>query len=128
MAQGGRYQNNAIILGGNTFANLGLFEKKRHYFFDISFKNINFAHTLPPDKRCPCPPQEWLALSQGGRDRNNGIVWGMCNMLISLGLLKKTSRKQFTVSNTKIVLIHWTISLVIFFSIVATFKEGVYQF
>ena len=35
-------------------------------------------------------------------------------MLISLGLLKKTSRKQFTVSNTKIVLIHCIISLVIF--------------
>ena len=49
-------------------------------------------------------------------------------MLISLGLLKKTSRNQFTVSNTKIVLIHSNISLVIFFSIVATFKEEVYQF
>ena len=49
-------------------------------------------------------------------------------MLISLGLLKKTSRKQFTVSNTKIVLIHCIISLVILFSIVATFKEEVYQF
>ena len=45
-------------------------------------------------------------------------------MLISLGLLKKTSRKQFTISNTKIVLIHCIISLVIFFSIVATFKGG----
>ena len=49
-------------------------------------------------------------------------------MLISLGLLKKTSRKQFTVSNTKIVLIHCIISLVIFPSIVATFKEEVYKF
>ena len=49
-------------------------------------------------------------------------------MLKSLGLLKKTSRKQFTVSNTKIVLIHYIISLLIFFSIVATFEEGVYQF
>ena len=49
-------------------------------------------------------------------------------MLISLGLLKNTARKQFTVSNTKIVLIHCIISLVILFSIVATFKEGVYQF
>ena len=49
-------------------------------------------------------------------------------MLISLGLLKKTSRKQFTVSNTKIVLIHCIISLVMFSSIVATFKEEVYQF
>ena len=49
-------------------------------------------------------------------------------MLISLGLLKETSRKQFTVSNTKIVLIHCIISLVMFFSIVATFKEEVYQF
>ena len=27
-------------------------------------------------------------------------------MLINLGLLNKTSRKQFTISNTKIVLIH----------------------
>ena len=49
-------------------------------------------------------------------------------MLINLGLLKKTSRKQFTVWNTKIVLIHCIISLLIFFSIAATFKEGVYQF
>ena len=49
-------------------------------------------------------------------------------MLISLGLLKKMSRKQFTVSSTKIVLIHCIISLVILFSIVATFKEEVYQF
>ena len=49
-------------------------------------------------------------------------------MLISLGLLKKTSRKQFTISNTKIVLIHCIISLLTVFSIVATFKEGVYQF
>ena len=49
-------------------------------------------------------------------------------MLISLGLLKKTSRKQFTVSNRKIVRIHGIISLVIFFSIVATLKEEVYQF
>ena len=36
-------------------------------------------------------------------------------MLISLGLLKKTSRKQFTISNTKIVLIHCIISRLIFF-------------
>ena len=49
-------------------------------------------------------------------------------MLISLGLLKKTSRKQFTISNTKVVLIHCIVSLLIFFSIVATFKEEVYQF
>ena len=49
-------------------------------------------------------------------------------MLISLGLLKKMSGKQFTVSNTKILLIHCIISLVIVFSIVATFKEEVYQF
>ena len=35
-------------------------------------------------------------------------------MLISLGLLKKMSRKQFTVLNRKIVLIHCIISLVIF--------------
>ena len=47
-------------------------------------------------------------------------------MLINLGLLKKTSRKQFTISNTKIALIHCIISLLIFFSIVATFQEGVY--
>ena len=49
-------------------------------------------------------------------------------MLINLGLLKKTSRKQFTIWNTKIVLIHSIISLLILFPIVATFKEGVYQF
>ena len=36
-------------------------------------------------------------------------------MVKSLGLLKKTSRKQFIVSNTKVVLIHCIISLVIFF-------------
>ena len=36
-------------------------------------------------------------------------------MLINLEILKKTSRKQFTISNTKIVLIHCIISLVIHF-------------
>ena len=36
-------------------------------------------------------------------------------MLINLRFLKKTSRKQFTSSNTKIVLIHYIISLLIFF-------------
>ena len=49
-------------------------------------------------------------------------------MLINLRRLKKTSRKQVTMWNTKIVLIHSNISLLIFFSIVATFKEEVYQF
>ena len=36
-------------------------------------------------------------------------------MLINLRLLKKTYGKQFTISNTKIVLIHYIISLLIFF-------------
>ena len=49
-------------------------------------------------------------------------------MLINLGILKRTSRKLLTISNTKIVLIHRIISLVILFSVVATFKGGVYQF
>ena len=48
-------------------------------------------------------------------------------MLINLGILKRTSRKLLTISNTKIVLIHCIISLLIFFSVVATFKGGVYQ-
>ena len=36
------------LSGGNTFANLGLL-KKTSLLFDISFKNPNFAHKLPPD-------------------------------------------------------------------------------
>ena len=50
------------------------------------------------------------------------------NILVNLGLLKKTSRKQFTISTQKIILIPCIISLLIYSSIVATFKEGVYQF
>ena len=49
-------------------------------------------------------------------------------MLRNLGILKETSGMQLTISNTKIVLIHCIISLLIFFSVVATFKGGVYQF
>ena len=32
----------------NMLISLGL-ERKRHYFFDVSFKNPNFSHTLSPD-------------------------------------------------------------------------------
>ena len=49
-------------------------------------------------------------------------------MLINLGILKKTSRKQLTISDTKIVLIYCIISLVIVFSVEATFKGRVCQF
>ena len=38
MAQGGRYQNNAIILEGNTFANLGLFEENVTTFLTFPLK------------------------------------------------------------------------------------------
>ena len=55
MTQGGRYQNNAIILGSNTFANLGLFEENVTTFLTFPLKiptlhthypQINGAHAL----------------------------------------------------------------------------------
>ena len=69
MAQGGRYQNNAIILGGNTFANLGLFEEKVTTFLTFPLK-IPTLHTHYPriiallQSRPPCasPGHSW-----GGR-------------------------------------------------------------
>ena len=51
MAQGGRYQNNAIILGGNTFANLGLFEEKVTTFLTFPLK-IPTLHTHYPQIKC----------------------------------------------------------------------------
>ena len=48
MAQGGRYQNNAIILGGiHTFANLGLFEENVTTFLTFPLK-IPTLHTHYP--------------------------------------------------------------------------------
>ena len=75
----------------------------------VELRRTNFL------KRCPRPAQEWLALAQGGRDRNNAIIWGVIYLWIW----------DFW---RKIILIHCIISLVIFFSIVTTFEEEVYQF
>ena len=47
MAQGGRYQNNAIILGVNTFANLGLFEENVTTFLTFPLK-VPTLHTHYP--------------------------------------------------------------------------------
>ena len=48
MAQGGRYQNNAIILGVyHTFANLGLFEENVTTFLTFPLK-IPTLHTHYP--------------------------------------------------------------------------------
>ena len=47
MAQGGRYQNNAIILGVNTFPNLGLFEENVTTFLTSPLK-IPTLHTHYP--------------------------------------------------------------------------------
>ena len=44
MAQGGRHQNNAIILGSNTFANFGLFEENVTTFLTFPLK-IPTLHT-----------------------------------------------------------------------------------
>ena len=50
MAHGGRYQNNAIILGGNTFLNLGLFEENLTTFLTFPLK-IATLHTHYPQMK-----------------------------------------------------------------------------